>query len=741
MVITMDLGKYASIQPSYPVRHRKKVPFHPRLKMPANFSERTRQIQILEAELSRFILRPADFRDSISSAYATNIHRSVALEGNPLSEEQVQKITRDSLDGKALSPPKRTLKGPTQEILNHLGVWIQPGMLAAPWTIETIRQAHSFLLGGVEEKEKVGRIRGPENVPSSVVSSTGQELFITAPAGHIEEELKSLLEWLGATAEALFPVVAAAVFFHEFESIHPFEDGNGRVGRTLFHAFLQRHGLPNSHLCSIEAELLKDPELYYRVLNWTDANGDYAVLIDFFMDAVLASYAAAHARMLKKDLLSSDLDEVGKRILVKAREHQSWFSVAGARSWVATRSEQTIRTHLAKLVSLGALEERGSTRAKRYRFAEPWRAALSDATHEGEAIPRSLFAAQAADPFVGEVFRVWIRPELERRQKAGQAAPEEGHVYKVLITLRRDEGVHVLLNDEVGLPGTAVAARPITAGQLLTLDDVRDIVSVEAPRIGGRPACYVLMFLRPSLAYVFNFGPNLREFSQEEWKAEGKRLAEFFAITTFEGSLGSLDAANRLLLPHGWWVMQAAIPQPLRKAVAAAERGLPKTQIDELFVRHFGAERLRRMVAEWEETPEMKPRSRVLREGVESYLEGKYAVSIPALLPQIEGLLKTWLRPRARSKTNGVGGMAARLGEFQSDARTGYVTKKTLGALLEALKSLGVYGSFNWDEAGGVTLNRHKILHGKEGDYWNAPNNLRVILLLDSVFRQIRYRG
>ena len=182
------------------------------------------------------------------------------------------------------------------------------------------------------------------------------------------EELSSLLEWVNRRCGVYFPIVGAAVFFHEFESIHPFEEGNGRTGRTLFHLLLEELGLPNSRYCKVEKYLIQDPELYYRILGWTDHKGSYLELVDYFTDALLLSYREAVKTLSEKDLLTHDLDEISRRLLVQARRTPGWFSVREASAWIGGRSDQTIRSHLNGLVMRGALRAVGETRSRRYRF-------------------------------------------------------------------------------------------------------------------------------------------------------------------------------------------------------------------------------------------------------------------------------------------------------------------------------------------------------------------------------------
>jgi Fic family protein len=361
--MTIQPSDFANYVSPIPVRHRRKVPFVPRIRLPAGVEEKLRAIAGFDRELGQFIASPADFAERVQEVVASNLFSSVRLEGSPLNLEEVRSVARASFRGKAplgATPPFR-------EVVNHLFLWLLPDELAPPWTLRTLTRVHRALLSKVDPKARAGQLRNREG---AIYSDEGEELFITCPPEKIAEELESLLEWLNTDAAALSPLVAGAIFFHEFESIHPFTEGNGRTGRVLFHAYLQNHGMENAYRTRIEVELLRHPESYYRVLSWTDASADYSVLLSYFAEAVRTAYAEARQWFQKHDV-GSTLDPLGHRLLTRAFAERTWFDLATASTWIPSRGEQTIRNHLNRLVGLALLEAKGRTRSRRYRFVDP----------------------------------------------------------------------------------------------------------------------------------------------------------------------------------------------------------------------------------------------------------------------------------------------------------------------------------------------------------------------------------
>ncbi len=355
----------------YPVRHKQKVPFAPRLIAPPEFTTQAAELARLERKLDRNVLGRSDRLAQLERALASNIHLSTKLEGNPLPLAEVRRLTRESLRRREQPREQLSRDFHRREIQNHLRLW--QGLPRETWSLDLIREIHRTLLAG-DDEARPGELRTARAV---VVSDMDEELFIPAPPAAIAPELAALLDWLTGSGVMLHPVVAATIFFHEFESIHPFGDGNGRTGRMLFHLWIERHGLPNSRYCLIERELLGDAERYYELLARTDwswqqqPDGDYRELLAHFMTGVVAAYREAAARLEQTDLLAQDLDPLTRRLLLRARREREWFTLTKATAWRGGKaSEQTVRQRLNALVAREVLLTEGRTRGKRYRFAD-----------------------------------------------------------------------------------------------------------------------------------------------------------------------------------------------------------------------------------------------------------------------------------------------------------------------------------------------------------------------------------
>ena len=354
---------YSRFKPmGYPVRHRRKIPFQPIVALPLEYRDMLREIRRLDSVLDSFVLGSIDYLELVNDAYADNIHWSTKIEGNELSIDEVKKLTTGFTRGEF----EESDNGPTQEILNHLYSFFAKKELGLPWDTDVLKNTHQLLMEGVNKDVVPGRIRTEE---VSVVGRDGTEYFIACPPKNIGIELESLLEWLNESPYD--EIVTATIFFHEFESIHPFRDGNGRTGRTLFQILMQELGLKNCKLCKFEREMLSDSGTYYDLLAYTDSVGSYTQLVLYVTEALLRAYRIAEADFREKDRLA-EMDENTRVIVQKAKGTKS-FSFNDAVTWIPGLGVQSLRKKLDLLVEMDILEKRGKTKSMVYLFKDPLR--------------------------------------------------------------------------------------------------------------------------------------------------------------------------------------------------------------------------------------------------------------------------------------------------------------------------------------------------------------------------------
>jgi len=196
------------------------------------------------------------------------IQGSLAIEGNTLTEAQIT----DILEGKrVVAPPKEI-----QEVRNavavyeHLTQW-------NPHKASDLLKAHAMLMQGLL------RSAGHYRICNVGVMGSQEVVHIAPPAARVTDLMQELFHWL--TSTDLHPLVASSIFHYEFEFIHPFEDGNGRMGRFWQTLLLSRWHAQFADL-PIESMIYARQSDYYQALNASTTGGDAAPFVAFMLQVI-----------------------------------------------------------------------------------------------------------------------------------------------------------------------------------------------------------------------------------------------------------------------------------------------------------------------------------------------------------------------------------------------------------------------------------------------------------------------
>ena len=218
-----------------------------------------------------------------------SIHGSVAIEGNTLSEEQVSAI----LDGKrVIAPPREIL-----EVQNALKAYDQLNEWS-PFADSDLLSAHAVMMLGLLD------VPGKYRLKSVGVAGSEGIIHIAPPADRVPFLMRDLLHWLETTE--LHPLVASAVFHYEFEFIHPFADGNGRMGRLWQTLILSRWNRAFGDI-AVESMIHAHQQEYYAAINESIAAVNCGPFIEFMLQVILDS--------IQTDQVSDQVSDQVKRLL------------------------------------------------------------------------------------------------------------------------------------------------------------------------------------------------------------------------------------------------------------------------------------------------------------------------------------------------------------------------------------------------------------------------------------------
>lgn len=235
-----------------------------------------------------------------------------------------------------------------------------------PLTLERIKTYHKEFFDGLLEEGPIGDFKKEPNGVKD--KTTGQWVFFATPPEETAAELQVLLDWFYGPAQALPPAVAAGLFFVEFEAIHPFTDGNGRLGRFLNLVALKQVGFENACLVPIDGRFFRSGPRYYESLAATNTGTNYHVWLRYYAKELRKAYEIASKRADLRTLLDQHTKRSTRSIL-------EWV-VSGDGSWFVhsdypngeNYSATAVSIGLADLLKEGVLEHRGERRGRRYRL-------------------------------------------------------------------------------------------------------------------------------------------------------------------------------------------------------------------------------------------------------------------------------------------------------------------------------------------------------------------------------------
>ena len=259
-----------------------------------------------------------------------------------------------------------------------------------PLSLRLLREVHKVLMG----QGRGSRLTPGEFRRSQVwVGGTrpGNAVFVPPPANELDECLKHFERFLHDQPEPTPPLVKAALAHVQFETIHPFLDGNGRVGRLLIALQLAADGLMREPLLYLSLHFKAHRQTYYDLLNAVRLSGDWETWLEFFADAVVASatQASTSAKRLL-ELASADrlhIQGLGRATASALAIHRvlQRQPIATAASLAAATglTPPTINKSLAHLERIGVVTE--ITRRQRGRvFSYP---RYAEILNEGMSLP------------------------------------------------------------------------------------------------------------------------------------------------------------------------------------------------------------------------------------------------------------------------------------------------------------------------------------------------------------------
>ncbi len=286
---------------------------------------------------------PAELR---KSNRIKTIQSSLSIEGNTMTEEQITAIINNK---RVLAPQKDIL-----EVKNAIEVY---NMLHhfKPLKIKSLLEAHKILMNGLIPN--AGKFRS-----GNVGIVKGSKVTHVAPQGNmVTGLLNNLLDYVRHDADPI--LIKSCVFHYEFEFIHPFADGNGRIGRLWQTLLLMNKHLVFEYL-PVESIIKTEQNKYYEALNKSDSLGHSTPFIVFMLESILKAlntlYYTPNISLLEENRISIFKEVIDEKPFTR-KDYLQYFK---------TISPATASRDLKSATEKGILNKFGDKRLSNYTYVE-----------------------------------------------------------------------------------------------------------------------------------------------------------------------------------------------------------------------------------------------------------------------------------------------------------------------------------------------------------------------------------
>jgi Fic family protein len=270
------------------------------------------------------------------------IHASLKIEGNTLSEAQITAL----IENKPVIGPQKDIR----EVVNAIAVYEQLSSFGFA-SEQSFLAAHKALMQNLIERPGSYRSQGVGIVTGSQVQ------HLAPPAANVPYLMKELFAYLKDKNE--LTLIKSCVFHYEMEFIHPFLDGNGRMGR-LWQTVILRHEYPVFDFLPFESLISQNQADYYRALAQSDKEGKSTSFIEYMLSIINKSLASLLLQATKRP---TDAE----RLELFLRDAPAEFSRQDYLQKFPELSSATASRDLKKAVDNGLLEKTGDKKTTRYR--------------------------------------------------------------------------------------------------------------------------------------------------------------------------------------------------------------------------------------------------------------------------------------------------------------------------------------------------------------------------------------
>ena len=280
-----------------------------------------------------------------------SLHSSLAIEGNRLSLDEVSAI----IDGKAVRGPKDEIT----EVMNANAVYEMMDSFD-PYSKEDLLKAHGMMMKGLVRGAGTFRT-GDEGV----FDSEGNCIYLAPGPELVPGLVDDLLEWVRTSDYNM--IIKSCVFHYELEYIHPFEDGNGRMGRFWQTLLLSRYdGI--FRWIPVESSIRVNQKEYYDVIEQSNVSFDCTIFLEYMTGAILRAIEESEASSVRDE---SGMDSISfNEAALYAMIRDGYYRDVTQAAVQIGVSRATINRCLKSLKDKGLIVREGIRRGGTWKIAD-----------------------------------------------------------------------------------------------------------------------------------------------------------------------------------------------------------------------------------------------------------------------------------------------------------------------------------------------------------------------------------
>jgi Fic family protein len=302
----------------------------------------------------------------------------VKIEANKSSRIEGTRTTleEDLMSIDEINPEKRDDWEEVQNYVSAMNYGVSKIQQGFPLCNRLIRNIHEILLTGVRGKNKTpGKFRESQNW----IGGTKPENAVYVPPLHTElgELLSEFEKFINSNIVDTPDLIKSAIIHYQFESIHPFLDGNGRIGRLIISLYLQSKNIIQKPCLYISDYIEKNKDTYYDLLTRVRKENNIIEWIKFFLEAIIETADTAKEKFRDVLLFTKEMDDnivklkvkpENAKIVIDALYNEPYATIKKLEQ-ITNIKERTLRNIIGQLKEMGYLvETTGYTRNQVFAF-------------------------------------------------------------------------------------------------------------------------------------------------------------------------------------------------------------------------------------------------------------------------------------------------------------------------------------------------------------------------------------